>query len=442
MTSKNAANLETPQKQATSTSAAMRIPTCESHCLPTYRGANSTSLSPLQPTENNHYVSSGVDLGSPLTTFSQNVENAQNKHIYDFTIAQNSPYPSRHERFDNIFILPDDPFTLTPPDISRDLRTFSSPAFVAETAANGALHMHAASESAFEVNDPLTQADRFDTTLQDFDSTMFGMPDLVAPNVDYQPISLDNWTTPNTLVEAITPKLPAQSSWPIVRYDDLIGVPNSTIDALEELQLDFDFNFQDFEPDFISSGHVNPDLELPSYPPVPDTSPQLDGGGLDQPEMPSPYHVLPPVPCMNEEVPAAWMGLDMSQSLCPADVVNTIHTIPTPEMSSGTRSRPPGAKSAQRDTSKDDFLVRCKERGMSYKQIKILGHFEEAESTLRGRYRALTKPREARLRKPEWGNQEVSIRRSLQIQNADVGNARYDCSSMEWQHVPNPQPWS
>jgi len=66
-------------------------------------------------------------------------------------------------------------------------------------------------------------------------------------------------------------------------------------------------------------------------------------------------------------------------------------------------------RSTLRDTSKDELLVNCKAQGMSYKQIKELGGFDEAESTLRGRYRALTKPREARLRKPEWGKREVSI---------------------------------
>lgn len=70
-----------------------------------------------------------------------------------------------------------------------------------------------------------------------------------------------------------------------------------------------------------------------------------------------------------------------------------------------TRSK---GRNAQRDTSKDELLIRLKTQGMSYKQIKEIGGFDEAESTLRGRYRALTKPREARLRKPEWGNREVS----------------------------------
>ncbi|KAK5056116.1 hypothetical protein LTR84_012669 [Exophiala bonariae] len=66
-------------------------------------------------------------------------------------------------------------------------------------------------------------------------------------------------------------------------------------------------------------------------------------------------------------------------------------------------------RSTQRDTSKDDLLIRLKTQGLSYKQIKDMGGFDEAESTLRGRYRALTKPREARLRKPEWGKREIQL---------------------------------
>jgi hypothetical protein len=59
-------------------------------------------------------------------------------------------------------------------------------------------------------------------------------------------------------------------------------------------------------------------------------------------------------------------------------------------------------------TSKDDFLVKQKQLGMTYKEIRRKGGFTEAESTLRGRYRTLTKVREARVRKPEWAEKDVS----------------------------------
>ncbi|EAQ91544.1 hypothetical protein CHGG_03479 [Chaetomium globosum CBS 148.51] len=59
--------------------------------------------------------------------------------------------------------------------------------------------------------------------------------------------------------------------------------------------------------------------------------------------------------------------------------------------------------------SKDEFLVKHKQQGMTYKEIRRLGGFIEAESTLRGRYRTLTKSREERVRKPEWSEKDVSV---------------------------------
>lgn len=57
--------------------------------------------------------------------------------------------------------------------------------------------------------------------------------------------------------------------------------------------------------------------------------------------------------------------------------------------------------------AKDDFLVRSKLAGMSYKDIRRQGQFVEAESTLRGRFRTLTKHKAARVRKPEWTDNDV-----------------------------------
>lgn len=55
----------------------------------------------------------------------------------------------------------------------------------------------------------------------------------------------------------------------------------------------------------------------------------------------------------------------------------------------------------------DQFLVESKLSGMSYREIKIQGRFTEAESTLRGRYRNLTKCKEQRVRRPQWEGREV-----------------------------------
>lgn len=53
------------------------------------------------------------------------------------------------------------------------------------------------------------------------------------------------------------------------------------------------------------------------------------------------------------------------------------------------------------------FLIDCKRRGLSYKDIKRVGGFKEAESTLRGRYRTLTKTKDQRVRKPKWQSKDV-----------------------------------
>jgi hypothetical protein len=58
--------------------------------------------------------------------------------------------------------------------------------------------------------------------------------------------------------------------------------------------------------------------------------------------------------------------------------------------------------------AKDDYLVKSKLAGMSYKDIRRQGNFSEAESTLRGRFRTLTKHKAARVRKPEWTDNDVS----------------------------------
>jgi hypothetical protein len=59
-------------------------------------------------------------------------------------------------------------------------------------------------------------------------------------------------------------------------------------------------------------------------------------------------------------------------------------------------------------SEKDEFLLASKQKGMSYREIRAAGRFTEAESTLRGRYRTLTKSKEERVRKPEWSEKDVS----------------------------------
>ncbi|KAJ5765659.1 hypothetical protein N7520_005218 [Penicillium odoratum] len=59
--------------------------------------------------------------------------------------------------------------------------------------------------------------------------------------------------------------------------------------------------------------------------------------------------------------------------------------------------------------TRNAFLIDCKRRGLSYKEIKRMGGFKEAESTLRGRFRTLTKSKEQRVRKPKWLERDVTL---------------------------------
>ncbi|KAI0128973.1 hypothetical protein BJ170DRAFT_355873 [Xylariales sp. AK1849] len=60
---------------------------------------------------------------------------------------------------------------------------------------------------------------------------------------------------------------------------------------------------------------------------------------------------------------------------------------------------------------KDEFLIKSKLAGMTYREIRRKGNFSEAESTLRGRFRTLTKHKEARVRKPEWTENDLRVLR-------------------------------
>lgn len=62
---------------------------------------------------------------------------------------------------------------------------------------------------------------------------------------------------------------------------------------------------------------------------------------------------------------------------------------------------------AQR-TADDATLLEGKAKGLTYKEIKKQLHVQCAESTLRGRFRSLTKPRKDRVRKPVWQQRDVS----------------------------------
>jgi len=66
-----------------------------------------------------------------------------------------------------------------------------------------------------------------------------------------------------------------------------------------------------------------------------------------------------------------------------------------------------GETQAQRK-EEDRLLIEGKAQGLTYKQIREKMRSKVAESTLRGRYRSLVKPRHDRVRKPVWEEKDVS----------------------------------
>jgi hypothetical protein len=56
----------------------------------------------------------------------------------------------------------------------------------------------------------------------------------------------------------------------------------------------------------------------------------------------------------------------------------------------------------------DEILLQGKKNNLTYKEIRKNMHTKCAESTLRGRYRSLTKDRRDRVRKPVWQEKDVS----------------------------------
>ncbi|KAJ5971264.1 uncharacterized protein N7479_001182 [Penicillium vulpinum] len=79
----------------------------------------------------------------------------------------------------------------------------------------------------------------------------------------------------------------------------------------------------------------------------------------------------------------------------------------SPQQSGEGQSRVEGG--SHYSNERNSFLIDCKRRGLSYKDIKRVGGFKEAESTLRGRYRTLTKSKDQRVRKPKWQDKDIRL---------------------------------
>ncbi|KAK1249758.1 hypothetical protein MKX08_009761 [Trichoderma sp. CBMAI-0020] len=83
--------------------------------------------------------------------------------------------------------------------------------------------------------------------------------------------------------------------------------------------------------------------------------------------------------------------------------------------------------------TQNKFLLEARHYGVTYKQIKMYGRFKEAESTLRGRYRCLTKEKKDRVRNPQWTPIDIKLlKEAVQVY---AGSEHPDKAGISWMMV-------
>ncbi|KAK0271706.1 hypothetical protein LTR91_003788 [Friedmanniomyces endolithicus] len=88
------------------------------------------------------------------------------------------------------------------------------------------------------------------------------------------------------------------------------------------------------------------------------------------------------------------------------------------------------AEETARARERDEILVQRRSEGWTYRKIKDHYRFPEAEPTLRGRHRMLTKEKEERVRRPVW------TRRDVQLLRRAVAHFEATCrGKMPWKKV-------
>jgi len=146
-------------------------------------------------------------------------------------------------------------------------------------------------------------------------------------------------------------------------------------------------------------------LSTPNSSPIPEKAPKLAEPLLPKPAL----KVIEPKetePKETEPKEVELKPLSPVQEPLPATVQSLVESLHSD-----------AAKQAEHHRDeKDDFLVKSKLAGMSYKEIREKGGFTEAESTLRGRFRTLTKHKAARVRRPEWQDYDVRIHTQVVVQ--------------------------
>ncbi|UPX13898.1 uncharacterized protein EKO05_0004394 [Ascochyta rabiei] len=100
---------------------------------------------------------------------------------------------------------------------------------------------------------------------------------------------------------------------------------------------------------------------------------------------------------------------------------------------------PSTAGEKARRASDDEVLLQMKQDGYTYRDIRRALHRKVAESTLRGRYRSLTKPRKMRVRAPKWTEVDITLLKRYVQEEFDKLDVTHP--SLETKQKPDKIPW-
>ena len=188
---------------------------------------------------------------------------------------------------------------------------------------------------------------------------------------------------------------------------DNIGFPEAT---LRRISHDLSSSFDSSGTDMFEE-HA-PDMKFPSFSDVGSAgsaqfaSQTSDYAGLPFPQ--SSFGVLRDLP-LNE---GSFRDIDGLPPTFPSNAPNSEEHDDSVISCTAPKSKRRRSSEKERETDlrerRDQYLLDRREEGYTYKDIKVMGNFSEAESTLRGRVHVLTKDRSERVRRPVWTESDVS----------------------------------
>lgn len=264
--------------------------------------------------------------------------------------------------------------------------------------------------SSFEFVD-LPREDRIPCGLPLPESTFMGhLPDKdFAPEASVAPFIADHLSGSSNIDASFQYPMGTETeSWPPQYYPDRLAWPTFTTLPSCSWPMTDDLGISSPETQPIAPYHFSSNNVLPSH----NNLDNIPAARPDQPEY--------------SAVTSLGMGTCQSQ---PTNILQTYTGLPAmPDCTvsfptldlSAPYPNPPQPQnenhaieaSLHYSDARNALLIEWKRAGLSYKDIKRMGGFKEAESTLRGRFRTLTKAKEHRVRKPKWLKRDVSISRS------------------------------